>query len=406
MPAADDALPYLEHEPPHWVARGLARLILALAVILLLAAVLVHLPETVSGRFVLVPATGTDPVRTLRDGVVADIRVRESDSVARGQPLFLVRSAALVDRGAERRSLESQRRSIEQRLPMLDAEYQLRRRADSAELARLEARGAHLQRLVESRTRRLALLRELADSASAGIAGGAVPLFEARRLELEVRSLAEDVENGGNDLAENRADRARVEREARLRALDHEQQRRILVENAETQGIRIASLAPDLADVTDSGVVMLAPCAGTVLRLRVKTKGTVVGEGVVLAELACQGQPLLAELEVPQAGMPLVQAGQGVKLRFDAFPYQRYGVRFGQVRWVGPSGLQVSDSGAFRALVSIADSAVRVRGRMRPLLAGMGGYADIVTGRRSLLSFAFEPLRALRESFVDAPAQP
>jgi hypothetical protein len=46
---------------------------------------------------------------------------------------------------------------------------------------------------------------------------------------------------------------------------------------------------------------------------------------------------------------------------------------------------------------------VRVRGTVRPLLAGMGGFADIVVGRRSLLSYAFEPLRALRESFSEPP---
>jgi hypothetical protein len=63
----------------------------------------------------------------------------------------------------------------------------------------------------------------------------------------------------------------------------------------------------------------------------------------------------------------------------------------------------VPDSAAFRALVQLPDTGVRVRGTVRPLLAGMGGFADIVVGRRSLLSYAFEPLRALRESFAEPP---
>ena len=37
------------------------------------------------------------------------------------------------------------------------------------------------------------------------------------------------------------------------------------------------------------------------------------------------------------------------KLRFDAFPYQRYGVQSGTVRWLGPAGLAESDTAAFRA---------------------------------------------------------
>jgi membrane fusion protein len=101
----------------------------------------------------------------------------------------------------------------------------------------------------------------------------------------------------------------------------------------------------------------------------------------------------------------LVQAGQRVKLRFDAFPYQRYGIRFGTVRWLGPSGVTARDSGAFRALVDVTDPAFRVRGQIQPLQPGMGGQGDILVGRRSLVSYAFEPIRALKESFVEPPHQ-
>ena len=125
----------------------------------------------------------------------------------------------------------------------------------------------------------------------------------------------------------------------------------------------------------------------------------------MLGEVACRGEKLQGELVVPEAGVPLVQPGQGVKLRFDAFPYQRYGVRFGTVRWLGPAGSEAGagENSSFRAFVELRDSAVRVRGSMRPLMPGMSGQADIVVGRRSLASYAFEPLRALKESFAEAP---
>jgi hypothetical protein len=34
----------------------------------------------------------------------------------------------------------------------------------------------------------------------------------------------------------------------------------------------------------------------------------------------------------------------------------------------------------------------------------MEGQGDIVVGRRSLVSYAFEPIRALKESFAEVPA--
>src|SRR4029453_13078012 len=42
-------------------------------------------------------------------------------------------------------------------------------------------------------------------------------------------------------------------------------------------------------------------------------------------------------------------------------------------------------------------------GEARPFLAGMGGRADVVVGRRSLISYAFEPARMLRETLPDRP---
>jgi membrane fusion protein len=407
MPATDAAeLPFLETDPPHWVARGLSRIMLAMTVLLVLAALVVHVPETVTGRFTLVPVNGTDPVRTLKEGIVIDVRVRESDTVSQGAPLFVLRSSAALERGTERRTLETTSRVNAERLVILRTERAVRDRADEAELERLHGRIGFLERQIKSKERRLALLREIADSSRDGAARGALARFEASRLELDYRTLEEELSAANNELAESREDISRVQREQRLRELEFDQARRTLEESLETQGIRLSSLRSDLVDITDSGVVLKAPCAGTVLRLRVNAPGAVVREGDMLGELACRGEKLQAELALPQNGVPLVQPGQGVKLKFDAFPYQRYGVRFGEVKWLGPAGVGAADSAAFRALVNLPETEIRVRGQMRPLLAGMGGYADIVVGRRSLLSYAFEPLRALRESFAEPPTKP
>jgi hypothetical protein len=52
----------------------------------------------------------------------------------------------------------------------------------------------------------------------------------------------------------------------------------------------------------------------------------------------------------------------------------------------------------------VDEQAVRVKGEARPLIAGMGGRAHIVIGRRSLISYAFEPVRQLRETLSDRAA--
>ena len=143
-----------------------------------------------------------------------------------------------------------------------------------------------------------------------------------------------------------------------------------------------------------------APCTGTILALRVQAPGAVVHESDVLAEIACAGARLQAELRLPQQGLALVGPGQPVKLMYDAFPYQRYGVRYGTVRWVSPASSATADGAAFRVFAELDESAMQVRNESRPLAPGMGGRAAIIVGRRSLVSYVFEPIRRLREDLA------
>ena len=143
----------------------------------------------------------------------------------------------------------------------------------------------------------------------------------------------------------------------------------------------------------------MAPCQGTIIRLWVQRPGAVVKEGEPLADVACGQGPLRAELTMPASGVGQVKPGQPVKLLYDTFPYQRHGVRRATVRWVSPSGVEAH----FRVFADIEDVAINVRGERRALTAGMGGRADVVVGRRSLITYAVEPLRQLKESLADAP---
>jgi membrane fusion protein len=404
MPWSDETA-FLESEPPHWAARGLAYVILALFVVAIITAVAVHVPETVSGRFTLVPQQGADPVRALKEGVVSEVRVREGDPVARDAILMMINSAPLSDRSSDLRTLQAQRRTDEERLRIAASQYETRRRADEAEDQRLRARLQFLERLVDSKQHRAEQTRQLADSALVAMRNGSVARLDATRLDIEASTLAEDVQIATNDREDARAAIARLSRDMEARDLEYREIRRGLQESVETANIRISALQRDLVNLTDEGLAVVAPCDGSVLRLHVGAPGAIVREGEVLSEVACvgAGHRLEAEFSLPQAGVPLVKPGQSVKLRFDAFPYQRYGVQFGTVRWLGSAGMQGRDTSAFRALVDLRGDSIRVRGHPRPLLAGMGGQADVVVGRRSLVSYAFEPIRALKENLAEPP---
>ena len=149
-----------------------------------------------------------------------------------------------------------------------------------------------------------------------------------------------------------------------------------------------------------NALTVAARCAGTIVRLLVRNPGTVVAASDVLAEMVCDDERLQAELKVPQRGLALLAPNQAVKLQYDAFPYQRYGVRYATVRWISPSSSGVGDAAAFRVLADLDEQTLRIGGTVRPVLPGMGGTAAVIVGRRSLLSYAFEPLRQMREAMA------
>jgi len=146
-----------------------------------------------------------------------------------------------------------------------------------------------------------------------------------------------------------------------------------------------------------------APCAGTIVKLHVRQAGAVVDENDLMAEVVCGGEPLRADLRLPERGMALARVGQPVKLLYDAFPYERYGVQYGTLRWLSPASTAGPQGSAFRAFADLGADRVGAEGRAQAVLPGMTGRAAIIVGRRTIASYAIEPVRQLRESLSSAP---
>jgi len=396
--------PFMPSDPPHWVARGLAHLLMGLGGIIAIGAAVVKVPETVSGRFVLMPIQGLDPLRAPRKGIADAVRVTEGQRVAAGDSLFVIVSEPAGDRYSQFRMLQEQLRSADERATNGRRQYESEQLADQEEERTLRDRVAYIGRTLDIKRRQQALSESLAVNYRKGLATTAISLMEYSQPRLAADQQAVDLEQTEGQRQETQVAIDKLHQDMETRRIQYREQQRTLALELQNARIQLAPLLQELGSTTNgSRFAVIAPCAGTVLRLRVRSAGAVVGEGDALGEIACTSDRLRAELTVPQSGLSLVRDGQGVKLRYDAFPYQRFGVRFGVVRWVGPGTVDPSDSGGFRALVDLDGPTFDVQGKPRPLLVGMGGVADIVVGTRTLVSYAFEPIRQLRENMASAP---
>lgn len=393
------ATPYLSSDPPHWAARGLSYLLIVIFIAAVAGAILIEAPETISAEFVLAPRLGADPVRAMRSGIIQQVNLVEGRTVSKGETLFIIRSEQTGDQSADLRASEAQLRGIGESLTLAAEKYRNQQLAAAEERRRLQGQIEHLDRLIELKSGELALAREVAESYTQlrreGLAGTAV----IKEKQTEVSRLTGQLELLRNEQRDTRAALEKLSLDEQLQLNEYRQRERALKDEIEKAKIMIATRSQWVAQNQGTEFVTVAPCSGTILKLHVKTSATVVAEGEVLCELSCAGERLQAEIRIPQVGAGRVRAGQDVKLLYDSFPYQQFGVRYARLRWISPT----TSTPEFRAIADLDDESIDVGGRPTPLRAGMGGRAEVVIARRSLISIAFDPIRQLRENLASPP---
>lgn len=137
---------------------------------------------------------------------------------------------------------------------------------------------------------------------------------------------------------------------------------------------RMADLEQRVTEVQRSkSYVLRAPVSGRVSGLQAHV-GQVAAADVPLLSIVPQGAELEAQLLVPTRSAGFLGEGQEVRLMYDAFPYQRFGLHSGRVRtvaWVAMTPDQVKapirvEEPVYPVRVKIAVQAVNAYGRPSP----------------------------------------
>lgn len=100
-----------------------------------------------------------------------------------------------------------------------------------------------------------------------------------------------------------------------------------------------------------------------------------------------------AQLRIAPAGIGFIRRGQGVQLRYDAFPDRSFRPAGGKIVSVSP---EPAADGFYRAQVALERDYVQAAGEPIALRPGMSLTGDVVIARRSLLEWLLAPLLASR----------
>ena len=145
-----------------------------------------------------------------------------------------------------------------------------------------------------------------------------------------------------------------------------------------------------------------APISGRATALQVSI-GQQLNKQLSLVTILPDKSVLQAELFLPTRAAGFINSGQDVFLRYDAFPYQHYGLHKGSVSHVVkaiitpneiPLPLGINEP-VYRVQVKLETQQVSAFDKKFPLQAGMILNADIVLENRSLFQWILEPLYRL-----------
>nr|WP_272888445.1 HlyD family type I secretion periplasmic adaptor subunit [Stutzerimonas stutzeri] len=388
--------------------------------------------EVTRGDGKAIPSSRLQKIQNLEGGIVAELHAREGQIVEVGDPLLRLddtRFASNVgETTADSNSLalrvERLTAEVEGREPMFPEAVTTQAPMQAAnELALFNSRQQQLrseiggleEQLVQRRQEvremaskqgqfrsSLALLRKEIEMSEPLVASGAISPVEVLRLkraEVESRGQLD-----ATTLAMPRAEAAIKEIDSKIAEARGRYRSEALTQlnEARTDLTKLKSTGKALEDRVRRTLVT-SPVRGVVKQLLVNTVGGVIQPGSDIMEIVPLDDTLLIEAKIRPQDIAFLHPGQEAVVKFTAYDYTIYGGLKARLEYIGADSVTDDEGNSF-FLIHLRTDRSHLGSDEKPLLIipGMVASVDIITGKKSVLSYLLKPIiraraEALRE---------
>ena len=417
----------LQQEPLR--ARQLLRLAAGALLLLLIWAAFASIDEVTRGEARVVPTSQLQIVQSVDGGVVTELLVKEGQTVEAGRMLLKIDPTRFVSNMLESRSSQLAMQAKVLRLQALTrgtsfnppAEltrevpdvvaqetrlYESRRAEINAQISIAQNQlSQRQQELNEVRARRdqaergLELMTKELNATRPMIASGAVSEVEVFRLEREVARLRGDREQSTAQIS--RVQSAILEATRKIEEVQLTSRNQMSAELSETMS-KLSSLSQGGLALQDKvkHADIKSPMRGIVKRLLVNTVGAVVQPGKEVVEVVPLDDALILEVQITPKDIGFLRPGQEATVKFTAYDFSIYGALTADVIQIGADSVLDEKGNAFYH--------IRVRTRKSslgpglPVIPGMVAQVDILTGKKTILSYLLKPvLRAKANAMTE-----
>jgi adhesin transport system membrane fusion protein len=377
-------------------------------VLFLIWAMFAQVDEITRGQGRVIPSSKIQLIQASEPATVQEMLVRSGQRVKRGQLL------ALLD-NPQSRQVEAETEALEARSARLAAEgagaatslggeegtlSAVRRQALSSRVAALRSSAEQRRReaaeaaaTINSLSQSLALAQENVDRLAPLAAKNIVPKTELATAQREVVDLRGRIaaarEQQGRAMAavaEANSQASEASFTFRQDALNERSQvtQKLAVNEESLRGAR--------------GRELRSPVDGVVNDVQVTTIGGFVQPGQKVMEVVPLGDKLLVETRVKPSDIAFIKVGDKALVKVTAYDFSIYGGLAGRVVQVSADSIydEVEKQAYFNVIVETDRSYLEASGRRLPITPGMITDTEIITGRKSILSYLLKPVMKAR----------
>ncbi len=402
----------------------------AAVVILIVWAAFAQLDEVTRGEGKVIPSRQVQVMQSLDGGIVSEILVKEGQQVKTGQLLLKVDPTRFVSSLRENRAqyiallaksarltavasgkpfvpppelikeapdlVEQERSAYENKRLELDAAVGVARQQLSQRRQELNEVTAKREQATQSYSltaKELEVTRPLAKT-------GAVSEVELLRLERDVARYRGERDAAGAQIPRIQAAISEAQRKIEEVELNLRNQARSELSETNAKLAALSAGSEGLADRVKQAEIR-APMNGTVKQLFANTVGGVVQPGKEIIEIVPSDDALLLEARVQPKDIAFLRPGQPALVKFTAYDFSIYGGLEATVENIGADTITDEKGNAFY-IVRVRTTRSAIGDAQMPIIPGMVAEVDILTGKKSLLSYLMKPvLRAKANALTE-----
>jgi hemolysin D len=230
---------------------------------------------------------------------------------------------------------------------------------------------------------------------------------ELNRYQVTINTLESDIKQARLRLQEEQSSYKSVLQAGQLAVMKNQEQ----LKDLQTQITAVQSeMAQTRSQIISIKVqiqqrVVRSPINGVIFELPTTKPGAVVQLGQRIAQIAPKNADFVLRAKMPNQDSGFLKVGMPVKVKFDAYPFQEYGIVPGKVTWISPdSKITQTPQGNIEnyELEIILEQQYVENGNKRILLgAGQTANAEVIIRQRRVIDFVLDPFKKLQKGGLE-----